>query len=106
MDQQDLRVLLYLSVMFVVVTCFGLFFSLIFVSQGAIPQVLDLRIKPGIVILSILVASINGLAANIISEYLLEALKGLPYNLKYILPVVIFLLTLIASILVALASNG
>jgi hypothetical protein len=102
----DSRMLVYLSIIALVLSCVVLGYSLIFFGLGPQKPLNGTIISPGvIVVVGLIIAAINGIASSILSGQLEKKLDTLSPVLKVGIPLIIFLATLALTILIALMST-
>lgn len=102
----DSRMLVYISLMALVLSCIVLGYSLIFFGFGPQKTLHGTTISPGVIIIAgLAIAAINGIASSILSDQLGKKLESLSPILKFGIPLAVFLMTLAISILIALMST-
>jgi len=107
MKDHDLRVLAYLSIMTLIISCVGIIYGLVFFNQQSSISLENTYLTPQLIIVAgVIVAALNSVAANIVSDFLLKSITNLSKNTKIYLSSLAFLLTLGASIILALMSTS
>jgi hypothetical protein len=98
--------LIYLSIMTLVFSCVVIGYSLFFFGLGPQSDLSGVSILPvTIVAVGLVIAAINAIASNILSDQLGKKLETLSPALRVGIPFTAFLLTLALSILIAFLST-
>ncbi len=101
----DTRILVYLSVMALLLSCVGAIYGLVLFGGDILPETAGNRISPiTIIVIGLIVSFVNGLSMNIISDQISEKMKRLPSVIKFGLPILAAILTLAISIIIAIIS--
>ncbi len=101
----DSRMAIYISVMVMVLSCVVLGYGLVFFGWGPKINLNRVSILPeSIVVAGLIIATINGIAGNVLSDQLGKKLDTLSPTLKFGIPITAFLSTLALSIFIALLS--
>lgn len=102
---QDTRILIYLSIMALVLSCAAIIYGFIFVGDGVSPLPGKIEVSPFIIIvIGIVLSFINGISTNILSDQISAKLNLLPRYLRLGLPVTVAILTLALSFIIAVMS--
>lgn len=99
------RMLIYLSVMALLLSCVTMGYGLLFFGWGNGKSFDSFESLPVIIIVAgIVIAFINAIATNLIAAELEKIIKKLPTVIRVGLPVAVALATLLLTILIALLS--
>ena len=105
-NDKDSRMLVYISLMALIFSCVVLGYSLIFFGFGSQDTSNGKSIPPSLIIIAgLVIATINGMASNILADEVGEKIKSFKPPLKYGIPLAVFLITLTLSIYIAIMSN-
>ena len=106
MKKFDLRVLTYLSIMFLIVSCVAIIYGLVFFNQPLNTKTVNISYLPQIIItLGVVMAAANSIAANLVSDILSQSLGHTLRRTRVVLSISVFLITLGAGIVLALMSS-
>lgn len=108
MNDDNSSMAIYISIMTLVFSCVGLGYGLLFFGWGPKGTLEEVAISPRVIIvIGLVLATINGMASNVLSGQIEERLKNSsPSNaLKVGIPLAVFLITLVLSILIAIMSS-
>ncbi len=101
----DSRMAIFISTMTLIFSCVGLGYGLLFFGWGPKASLIGVSISPGVIIVAgIVVATINGLASNVLSDQLAKKVGTMPPVLRVGIPLTVLLITLALSIFIALMS--
>lgn len=102
---EDSRMAIYISVLTLIFSCVGLGYGLLFFGWGSQTGFGKISVSPGLIVSAgLVIATINGLASNVLSEQLGKMTRHLSPILRFGIPLTVLLITLFLSILIALMS--
>lgn len=104
---EDSRMAIYISVMTLVFSCVGLGYGFLFFGWGSQTGFGKISVSPGLIVgAGLVIATINGLASNVLSEQLGKKIESMSPIIRVGIPLIVLLVTLLLSILIALMSTN